>query len=116
MRPDCELPFRLPLTDSFDTIKHEVHKDLLKLHPVSVDFGQLRREFGMDGDRMPSSLAAKQADHFPNHFIHVERGSFRFPLFEQTANSIDDFRSASHVLNNSRYGLAGLFDVRLIAS
>ncbi len=42
LRLDCEVPCHIPLADRFDTIKHEVHKDLLQLHSVRPDIGQLR--------------------------------------------------------------------------
>jgi hypothetical protein len=81
-----------------------------------MTWGQLWPEFSVDGNRMPSSIAAQQADYFPNHFIHVDPLSLLFPLLEQNANSTDDVRSPDYILNNSRYGFAGLFDVGLIAS
>jgi len=83
----CDLIVRSPaaFTSLIASIplSNQVHEDLLQLHPVRHDLGQLRRKFGTDGNRAPSSLAAHQADHFPNHFIHVDPLSYGFALLEQ---------------------------------
>jgi hypothetical protein len=103
-RSDREVPYHICLIDGIDSVAHQVYKDLLQLHAVRHYMGQLRREIGVNRNRMLSSLAAHQADDFPNHFIHIDPFSLLFSLLKQNANSSDDVRSSGYILNDSRYG------------
>jgi hypothetical protein len=68
----------------------------------------------MDRNRISSGFAAQQGDRFTNDFIHVDQLSLCFPLLEQGANPTRDFRRTGYILDDSRHGFAGFFDVRQI--
>src|SRR5258708_1310871 len=53
-----------------DTVEHEVHQYLLKLHPVRRDFGKIGGKVSTNRNAIPIGLASQHRDHFADDLIY----------------------------------------------
>jgi hypothetical protein len=65
-----------PLPFIFNPIQHQVHEDLLQLHPVSHDIGNIRFQFGLDYYGVASGFRLQQHTHFFDGALHVNHLAF----------------------------------------
>jgi hypothetical protein len=61
------------LLHRLDSIKREVHQNLLQLHPVRRDFGKIGGKVCTNRNGVLVAFAPQKQDHFVDDFIHVDR-------------------------------------------
>ena len=53
IRSRSDRQFATGVFHGLDRVQHQVHEDLLKLHPVCQDLGRISLEFAIDRDGVP---------------------------------------------------------------
>ena len=93
-RRDDYLPRSIDVFHRFDAVDDQVHDDLLQLHAIPDDAGQIGRQFRPGRYVVASRLAAQEGDGLPNDLVYINKLPLRRALLELRANSSDNLGGA----------------------